>query len=184
VSLNTYATLTPAPTVFQTNTCFYPAPCGNAPNAQIADPDTIDQDGTILITYQTNNYFVAYGTTSRTFPIKAPTPPIAIGPVIIISAVLPNPPGNDEQAETVTLHNEGAAAVSLVRVDASRSKWRNVELAGSLAAAESCTFRRNGQAMSLNNGGDEITLFDAARVAHDRFKYPATAQGTVLTTQH
>ena len=60
VSLDTYAALTPAPVVFQTNKCLRAAPCANVPDAQIADVETTDQDGTILITVDaaTSSYSV------------------------------------------------------------------------------------------------------------------------------
>ena len=77
VTLDTYAALTPAPVVFQTNKCLQSSPCANVPEAQIADPETTDQDGTILITVDaaTSSYTVQYGTTTRTFAVKAPEGP-------------------------------------------------------------------------------------------------------------
>ena len=38
--------------------------------------------------------------------------------------------------------------------------------------------------MSLNNGGDKVTLVDAANVERDRFEYSASTEGTVIRTQH
>ena len=45
-------------------------------------------------------------------------------------------------------------------------------------------FRRNGQAMSLNNAGDEIVLIDATQVERDRFGYQTSSEGTVIRTLH
>jgi len=42
-------------------------------------------------------------------------------------------------------------------------------LTGTLGAGQVRTFRRNGQAMTLNNAGDEIKLFNAAPAERDRF---------------
>jgi hypothetical protein len=57
-------------------------------------------------------------------------------------------------------------------------------LSGSIAAGQPKTFRRNGMAMTLNNGGDEITLFDAAHMQRDRFSYDSSTEGVVIMTNH
>jgi hypothetical protein len=44
--------------------------------------------------------------------------------------------------------------------------------------------RRNGMAMTFNNGGDEIVLFDAEHVERDRFKYETSTEGVVISTNH
>jgi hypothetical protein len=44
------------------------------------------------------------------------------------------------------------------------------------------TFKRNGQAMSLNNAGDEIVLRDGGDVERDRFAYEASTEGAVVNT--
>jgi hypothetical protein len=166
VTLTTYAAWQPPPTVFQTNKCLLGPPCGNVPDAQIADPETVDEDGTIQITVDapTNSYTVRYGATVRTFQVKAPaTAPVTTATTagVIIESLLPNPVGDDVQSEEVTLRNKGTSAVSVVGwtlQDRSGGTWT---LTGSLAAGQSQTFKRNGQAMSLNNTGDEIVLLDA-----------------------
>jgi hypothetical protein len=192
VTLDTYAALSPAPVVFQTNKCLRPAPCANEPPAQIADLETTDADGTILITVDapTSRYTVEYGTTTRTFAVKAPSvltpsaPSGIIAPMVVISALLPNPVGDDEQLETVTLQNTGVTAVSLegwTLQDRSGGTW---SMTGAVAAGQSRVFRRNGQAMSLNNAGDEIALLDAMSVERDRFAYGATSEGVAILTGH
>ena len=155
-------------------------------------PETTDDDGTILITVDaaTSRYTVEYGTTTRTFTVKAPAASTPISPsgltaaTVVISALLPNPVGDDEQLETVLLRNTGVKTVSLsgwkLR-DRSGATW---SLTGSLAAGQSRTFRRDGQAMSLNNGGDEIALIDAMSTERDRFEYSATSEGVQVLTGH
>jgi hypothetical protein len=72
---------------------------------------------------------------------------------VVIAALLPSPVGDDEQLETVTVKNSGPGAVSLTGWtlrDRSGATWN---MSGSMTAGESRTFRRNGQAMSLNNAG-------------------------------
>jgi beta-lactamase superfamily II metal-dependent hydrolase len=186
VTLNTYHSLMHAPAVFQTNKCLHPAPCGNEPDASIADPESSDEDGTILITVDaaTSAYTVAYGTTTRPFPIKSPVAPVVSSEGVVISSLLPNPAGDDAQREAVTVQNKGTAALSLVGWtlrDRSGATWN---LSGSLAPGTARTFKRLGQAMTLNNAGDEITLVDATTVERDRFEYTVSSEGVAINTSH
>lgn len=187
VSLQTYASLNPVTNVFQVNKCLQPSPCANVPDVQIADPQTTDSDGTILITVNaaTNNYTLAYGTTTRMFVVKTPAAgPVVSSSTVVISSLLPNPVGADEQAEAIAIKNKGTVAVSLVGwtlQDRSGATWN---LNGSISAGASRTFKRNGQAMSLNNAGDEIALLDGADLERDRFMYTASSEGSVINTQH
>jgi beta-lactamase superfamily II metal-dependent hydrolase len=156
VTLNTYSHLQTPATVFQTNKYLAGGSLGggNVPDAFIADPETVDDDGTILMTVDglSNLYTVTYGTAKHTFNVKAAAPtPTAIG--VIIESLVPNPVGADEQREEVTLMNRGTISVSLVgwRLrDRSELDW---DLTGTIGAGQSRTFRRNGKDMSLNNAG-------------------------------
>ena len=38
--------------------------------------------------------------------------------------------------------------------------------------------------MTLNNGGDAISLIDAAEVVRDRFEYSASSEGVSIPTGH
>ena len=116
--------------------------------------------------------------------MKAPEGQVVTTPSVVISALLPNPVGDDEQLETVTVQNTGAASVSLegwTLRDRSSATWH---LAGSLAAGQAHTLRRDGQAMSLNNAGDEIALLDAMSTERDRFAYAMTSEGMAVSTGH
>lgn len=172
--------------IFQTNKCLEVAPCANVPDAEIADRESSDQDGTVLITVNalTSNYSLQYGTTTRTFAIKTPVMTTPAIPSVVITSLLSNPVGDDEELETVTIQNKGSSVVSLAGWtlrDRSGATWN---LNGSLAPGESRTFRREGQAMSLNNAGDEIVLVDASGAERDRFEYPASSDGASVTSQH
>jgi beta-lactamase superfamily II metal-dependent hydrolase len=186
VTLTTYRNLLPPPTVFQTNKYLAGGGLGgdNVADALIADPETVDQDGTIEITVDGTaaTYALRYGTTSQTFPIKSPVAPATSA--VVIQGLLPNPVGNDEQLEEVTLRNNAAALVSLAGWtlrDRSGMTWT---LSGSLPAGQSRTFRRNGRPMSLNNTSDEITLLDASHTQRDQVSYSASSEGAVITTGH
>jgi len=55
---------------------------------------------------------------------------------------------------------------------------------GTLNGGQSKTIRRGGMAMSLNNGGDEIVLLNAAGLEEDRFRYTASQLGVRIQTGH
>jgi lamin tail-like protein len=158
------------------------------PDAFIGDPETNDEDGTILITVDAaaGHYTARYGTnTVRTLQIKAPvTPPPPSSASVVIESLLPNPAGADEQLEEVSLLNRGAATVAFdgwtVR-DRSGLVWT---LTGPLAPGQSRTVLRNSQAMSLNNAGDEIVLLDDSGTERDRFAYAESEQNVRIATSH
>jgi hypothetical protein len=82
------------------------------------------------------------------------------------------------------LQNKGSAAVSLIGWtlrDRSGATWN---LSGSLAPGTSRTFKRLGQAMTLNNAGDEIVLIDSTTVEQDRFEYSTSSEGVAINTLH
>ena len=177
--------VTPAPTVFQTNKYNDGEPLGgNVPDAFIADPETDDDDGTILITANlaTGSYTVGYGSASHSFTIKG----ISSAPRVAIHSLVPNPVGDDRQLETVTLRNGGNSSVTptgWILRDRAGLKW-SLDSTGSIAPGTTVTIQRNGQAMSLNNGGDEITLLDNQKIPRDTFRYPSSTEGVTIQTGH
>jgi competence protein ComEC len=188
-TLQAYLALSPVPTVIQTNRCKISSPCGNVAPTFIADPEQSGKDGTVRIAVDavTRTYSVKYGlSTVRTFPFKAAgTPP---GPTasasVVIQSLLPNPAGDDEQREEVTIRNTGSTPVNLsgwTLRDRSGLAWT---LIGSVAAGQAHTFIRGGQPMTLNNAGDEIVLVDPSSVERDRFSYPSSSEGDRLSTNH
>lgn len=87
-------------------------------------------------------------------------PLLADQPHLRIVALVPDPVGDDVQRETITLRNDGATALNLAgwRVrDLADNSWPLDGLAP-LAGGQSMTIQRNGQPMSMNNGGDEVEL--------------------------
>jgi len=178
--------LTPKPTVFQTNKYLAGARGGgNVGDAFIADPETVDDDGTILVTVDSaaSRYTVSYGAnTMHTFAVKGSGSTGAV----VIENLLPNPVGNDAELEEVTLRNRGTESVSLVGwtlVDQAGSLW-DLTAMGTIAPGESATVVRNGMAMSLNNSGDVITVKDFAGHAVDSFSYTGSNEGEPLETGH
>jgi competence protein ComEC len=186
VTLDLYASLPGPPTVFQTNKYLKGGAGGNVPDAFIADPESTDSDGTILVTVDAGagTYTVSYGSsTSRTFSIKGGS---ALGATMVIESLLPDPVGPDEQSEEVTLKNKATRAISLsgwTLRDRSGRTWALTGL-GTLAPGNSKTIKRNGMPMSLNNAGDEIELLDAGNSVHDKFEYTGSTEGVAIQTGH
>jgi Lamin Tail Domain/PHP domain len=94
-------------------------------------------------------------------PVTGPLPPAA-APSLRLTKVLPDPPGSDLRDERVWLKNETDAAIDLagwVLADLAGNLWR---LQGTLPAGEERALVRNGEALSLNNGGDQLELRNPA----------------------
>jgi type II secretory pathway predicted ATPase ExeA len=83
-----------------------------------------------------------------------------------------------EIAERRKLH---AITGAIPEVRRGRLTWA---LTGSIGAGRSRTFRRNGQAMTLTNAGDEIVLLDQSNAERDRFSYAASSEALIIQTQH
>jgi len=176
--------LSPAPVIFQTNRYLHQGDDGgNVADSLIADLESSDTDGTILVTVDqpSRSYTVSYGNRSHTFQTKLRTTAS-----LVIESLLPDPAGADAQLEEVTLRNDSTAAISLsgwVLRDASGRVWALAGL-GSVNPGQTVTARRNGMPMSLDNDGDEIVLLDSTGGERDRFSYPDSQPGVRIQTGH
>lgn len=184
-TLDTYANLQPRPTVFQTNKYLKGGVGGNVPDEFIADVATSGTDGTILVTVNpdTGNYTASYRNTNRSFAIKGGQ---AASAPVVIESLLPDPVGPDTQNEQVTLRNKGTTPASLAGwflQDASGRVWSLTSI-GTIAPQASATIKRNGMPMSLNNAGDEISLFDSSATLRDSFRYSGSDAGVEIRTGH
>lgn len=183
-TLNLYAGLDTQPQVFQTNKYLKGGLGGNVKDDFIADPETIDSDGTILLTVNKDagNFNVSYRDKILTFQTKQRSSP----DTILVESLLPDPIGSDLENEEVTLRNAGASPVSMegwVLQDKSGRIWTLVSL-GTIEPGQSGTIHRNGMPMSLNNDGDEIFLRDASNQVRDQFQYHVSEEGTMILTNH
>lgn len=100
-----------------------------------------------------------------------------------IESLLPNPPGNENQNEEVTLKNKGTTAVTLTGWklrDLAKQTW-TLDSLGTLNAGESKTIKRTGQSMALNNNGDTIDLLDPTSKVMHTVTYTAADEGEILT---
>lgn len=116
------------------------------------------------------------------FDPDAPDPETSVVGVTI-SSLLPNPAGEDPGHEWVELKNNGTDPVNL-------TGWKLVDesnhvkaLTGSIAAGSTLRINLAAGELPLNNGGDEITLFNAAGeiVSIRSYTGSQAAPGQVIT---
>jgi beta-lactamase superfamily II metal-dependent hydrolase len=187
--------LTPQPTIFQLNKYLGTGDDGgNVADDRIGDPETVEDDGTILVTVDENaaSYTVSYGTVTASFSVKAPVAPapapaVASGGRVVITKLLPDPTAEpDRQAERVTLRNVGAASVDLNDwfLRGSNGRVWSLSSLASVAAGGLATVRRNGMPMSLDNDGGTVALVDPAGQVVDSVSYPASQPGVEIVTGH
>ncbi|MFC1577638.1 lamin tail domain-containing protein [Thermodesulfobacteriota bacterium] len=184
-TLNNYNELDPKPMVFQTNKYLKGGVGGNVADEFIADLETVDEDGTILVSVDetVGTYTVSYRDLSRTFQIKDRGHQSS---AVVIESLLPNPDGSDRINEEVMLRNDFGSAVSMtgwILEDESGRIWALVSL-GSINPGQSVAIRRSGMPMSLDNDGDEISLFNASHQLVDRFSYSGSQRGVWIQTGH
>jgi hypothetical protein len=182
VTLDTYASLSPVPSVFQTNKYLKGGLGGNVPDDFIADlASAASQNGTIttFVDEPAGTYTLSYRDKTHIFQIKDRG---AIMPTVVIASLLPKPPGPDSQNEEVTIRNNGTAAVSLSgwRLQDESGRIWPLTSVGIINPNQSVTVRRNGMPMSLNDDGDEILLLDANNEEWDRFRYTGSLEGQVI----
>jgi hypothetical protein len=180
------AALPSPPAVFQLNKYLPTGDDGaNVADSLIADPETTDADGTILVTVgpRATTYTLSFGQTEHEFAIKTAGRPIPV----VIASLLPDPTtSSDRLGETVTVRNDGVVPVDLTDWflrDATGRVWAFTNQ-GSLAPGQSVTVRRNGMAMSLNNDGDTVELVDTTGTVMDRFSYASSQPGVEIVTGH
>ena len=98
----------------------------------------------------------------------------------LIASLLPNPVGNENQQEIVTVRNGGTSAVSLNGWHLRDRANRTWTLFGTLEAGAERTFTRDGQSMALNNNGDTVALIDDGGNVVDSVSYQTAQEGKVL----
>lgn len=185
-TLNTYGGLDPEPVVFQTNKYLKGGHGGNVPDEFILDLTAAKTPGAIVLTVDlaTDSYTIEYRTFTRQFAIKSRGNLVSNS--VVIESVLPNPVGVDSDLEEVTIHNNSSQVVQLtgwVLRDASGRIW-SLSTVGAIASGQSIVVRRNGMAMSLNNGGDDVFLVGASNQIVDRFTYNSSVEGVSIPTNH
>ena len=189
IVLDRYAGMPDPPVVFQTNKLNHSEKGGfNVDEAFIADPESEDEDGSILITVDgAGEYVVSYGSSvQHRFDVRNPEESIEPESRIVIEKLLPNPVGSDEVKESVTLRNRGTVEVSISGwslVDQSGLSW---EIKGkvTIKPGSAKVITRNSRPMSLNNSGDQVRLVDAMGVVRDSVGYDGSSEGVAISTGH
>ena len=100
-----------------------------------------------------------------------------------ITSLLPNPPGNENINEEVTIKNLGTQSVNMSRWklrDKARRIW-TLESLGILKPGEEKPIKRNGQPMALNNNGDTIDLIDPYGNVVQTVTYGRVAEREIIT---
>lgn len=184
-TLNSYDTLSLKPKVFQTNKYMKGGVGGNVDDEFIADLESDDEDGTILVSVDetAGTYTVSYRELSHSFQIKNRGQQSS---AIVIESLLPNPVGSDRINEEVKLRNDSGSSVSMegwILEDESGRVWALVSM-GNIGPGQSMTIKRNGMAMSLNNDEDKISLFNASHGLVDHFEYTGSQRGVWIQTGH
>ena len=110
-----------------------------------------------------------------------PSTPIA-APSLRMASLIPDPVGDDTNAEEIELQNTGTQPVDLagwtVR-DLAQNIW-DVG-AGVLAPAGKITVQRRGQKMSMNNSGDTIELIGPSGAVVQTVSYGPVTSGQVIS---
>ena len=110
-------------------------------------------------------------------PTSSPGPPS-----VRIVSIVPDPVGDDFAEEQITLRNSGTTPIRLtgwqVR-DLADRRW-SLDSGGELPPGAELTLKRNGQAMSMNNSGDQIELLDPTGTSVQVFKYDQARVGEVI----
>ena len=102
---------------------------------------------------------------------------------VLITRLLPNPPGDDTDNEEATLQNVGEETVDLKGFtlrDPTGQTWI-LDALGKLEAGASATIKRNGQAMSLNNSGDIVELVAPDGRVLQKVEYQAIGSGEYVS---
>lgn len=176
----------PQPVIFQLNRYLGTGDDGgNVAAGFIADPETVDADGTILVEVDaaSRSYRVSYGTRVHTLGFRASP---VVRPVLI-ERLLPDPTdGPDRQREAVSLRNETTVPIHLagwLLRDLHGRVWA-LGGRGVLGAGHRVTVRREGMAMSLDNTGDTVELLDPTGRVVDAVTYLASQPGAEIIHQH
>ncbi len=101
---------------------------------------------------------------------------------IRITALIPNPSGNENQNEEITIKNFNNHSISVVGwivKDLAGYTWK-LDSLGTLAANTEKTIKRSGQAMALNNKGDTVDLINSSGTILQTVTYTRALEEEVI----
>ena len=102
----------------------------------------------------------------------------------MIASLIPSPIGNDALLESVTLLNKGTTTIPLTGWALRDADGNEMPLSGLIFGGQTLSFPRNNAAITLNNGGDTVTLFAPGNQPRDSFTYTGSSEGVQITTGH
>lgn len=103
-----------------------------------------------------------------------PTPPVVQGAGgLRVAALLPDPEGEDEGHEQVTLENTSAAVVALKGWKLRDRSGNEYPLSGNVKAGQELVLTLPAGALPLNNSGDEVALISPGGQERQRVRYQA-----------
>lgn len=123
------------------------------------------------------------GTSPSPSPTPTPTPTPSNGPALRIAQLVPNPAGDENQNESVTIENTSGASVSLTGWklrDKANTVWA-LDRENSIAAHQKLEVKRLGRAMGLNNTGDTVELVDPSGAVVDTVTFGRCDEDEVVT---
>ena len=95
---------------------------------------------------------------------------------------MPNPVGNDKEGEYIKLFNDGGSAINLSGWQIKDAAGKTYKLSGSLEAGKELLLPSSQTKIFLNNNGEKISLYDAARKLVDELGYTGQAkEGQIIT---
>ena len=99
-----------------------------------------------------------------------------------IISLLPNPAGNENQNEQITVKNMGSNPIDLAGwtvKDMAGRIWK-LDGAGTIQPNQEKEIKRAGQAMALNNGGDTVDLINPDGISVQTITYSRVSEGEVV----
>lgn len=114
---------------------------------------------------------------------EAGSPTVSPVLAVHIDSIVPNPAGSDLEFEEATIHNIGTAPVDMAGWtlrDKTGNSW-SLNALGIIAPGAMATIERHGQAMAMNNSGDEvIELVSPTNAVVDEIRYNGATTGQVI----
>lgn len=99
---------------------------------------------------------------------------------LAIVSLLPNPAGDENEGEEITLKNLGTSPVPLAGwkfEDKAKTEWLLDATDGTIAPGATKTVRRRSRDMALNNGGDTVKLIKSGGTVVQTVTYAKTVEG-------
>ncbi len=103
---------------------------------------------------------------------------------MLIKEFLPNPVGPDKDGEYIKIFNDSDKSVNLAGWKITDASGKSFSLSGIVKPKEELSLFSSTTKISLNNNGEDISLFDQNGVLIDKLSYVGTAEeGKLVVNQ-